>query len=119
MRARKAFLLILLYLLSFYVYAQEEKKHYVIPAAEMLSESALLFCFNRYATPWKNYGHVDWSDIEHNLTSKWVWDQDEFNINQICPKVREATNGSLEGSAVANGAASRPSSMERTFESRS
>ena len=67
MKARKAFLLILLYLLSFYLYAQEEKKHYVIPAAEMLSESALLFCFNRYATPWKNYGHVEWSDIQHNL----------------------------------------------------
>ena len=63
----------------------------MIPAAEMLSESALLFCFNRYATPWKNYGHVDWSDIEHNLTCKWVWDQDEFNINQICHPYQGAT----------------------------
>ncbi|MBR4159832.1 MAG: DUF3943 domain-containing protein, partial [Spirochaetia bacterium] len=84
MRSRKALFLILLYLLSFYVYAQEEKKHYVIPAAEMLVENSLLLCFNRYATPWKNYGHVGWSDIEHNLTSRWVWDQDEYNINQIC-----------------------------------
>ena len=91
MKARKAFLLILLYLLSFYLYAQEEKKHYVIPAAEMLSESALLFCFNRYATPWKNYGHVEWSDIQHNLTSRWVWDQDEFDINQICHPYQGAT----------------------------
>ena len=91
LKARKAFLLILLYLLSFYVNAEEEKKHYVIPAAEMLSESALLLCFNRYATPWKNYGHVDWSDIEHNLTSRWVWDQDEFNINQICHPYQGAT----------------------------
>ena len=84
MRSRKAIFLILIYLISFYAYAQEEKKHYVIPAAEMLVESSLLLCFNRYATPWKNYGHVGWSDIEHNLTSSWVWDQDEFNINQIC-----------------------------------
>ena len=90
-KARKAFLLILFYLLSFYVYAEEEKKHYVIPAVEMLSESALLLCFNRYATPWKNYGHVDWSDIEHNLQSSWVWDQDEYNINQICHPYQGAT----------------------------
>lgn len=27
---------------------------------------------------------MDWSDIGHNLTSNWVWDQDEYNINQIC-----------------------------------
>ncbi|MBR4683274.1 MAG: DUF3943 domain-containing protein [Spirochaetia bacterium] len=91
LKARKAFLLILFYLLSFFSYAQEEKKHYVIPAVEMLSESALLLCFNRYATPWKNYGHVDWSDIEHNLQSRWVWDQDEYNINQICHPYQGAT----------------------------
>ena len=91
LKARKAFLLILFYLLSFHVYAQEEKKHYVIPAFEMLTESALLLCFNRYATPWKNYGHVDWSDIKHNLTSRWVWDQDEYNINQICHPYQGAT----------------------------
>ena len=102
MKARKAFLLILLYLLSFYVNAQEEKKHYVIPAAEMLTESALLLCFNRYATPWKNYGHVDWSDIEHNLTSKWVWDQDEFNINQICHPYQGATYFTTARSAGLN-----------------
>ena len=83
LKARKVFLLILLYFLSFYVQAEEEKKHYVIPAAEMLMESGLLLCFNRFVTPWKNYGHVGWSDIEHNLTSRWVWDQDEYNINQI------------------------------------
>lgn len=91
LKARNAFLLILFYLLSFFSYAQEEKKHYVIPAVEMLSESALLLCFNRYATPWKNYGHVDWSDIEHNLQSRWVWDQDEYNINQICHPYQGAT----------------------------
>ena len=91
LKARKAFLLILFYLLSFFSYAQEEKKHYVIPAVEMLLESALLLCFNRYATPWKNYGHVDWSDIEHNLQSRWVWDQDEYNINQICHPYQGAT----------------------------
>ena len=49
----------------------------------MLTESALLHCFNRFVTPEKNYGHVDWSDIDHNLHSNWVWDQDEFNINHI------------------------------------
>ena len=99
---RKVFLLILLYLLSFYVYSEEEKKHYVIPAAEMLAESGMLLCFNRYATPWKNYGHVGWSDIEHNLTSSWVWDQDEFNINQICHPYQGASYFTTARSAGLN-----------------
>ena len=102
LKARKAFLLILFHLLSLYVYAEEEKKHYVIPAVEMLSESALLLCFNRYATPWKNYGHVDWSDIEHNLQSRWVWDQDEYNINQICHPYQGATYFTTARSAGLN-----------------
>ncbi len=83
MRAWKAFLLILLCILSPYVHAEEERKHYVIPAAEMLAESGLLLCFNRFITPDQNYGHVTWEDIDHNLHSSWVWDQDEFSINQI------------------------------------
>ena len=45
MRSRKVLILIFLYLLSFYVCAEEEKKHYVIPAAEMLVESGLLLAF--------------------------------------------------------------------------
>ena len=102
LKARKAFLLILFHLLSLYVYAEEEKKHYVIPAVEMLSESTLLLCFNRYATPWKNYGHVDWSDIEHNLQSRWVWDQDEYNINQICHPYQGATYFTTARSAGLN-----------------
>ena len=102
LKARNAFLLILFYLLSFFSYAQEEKKHNVIPAVEMLSESALLLCFNRYATPWKNYGHVDWSDIEHNLQSRWVWDQDEYNINQICHPYQGATYFTTARSAGLN-----------------
>ena len=102
LKARNAFLLILFYLLSFFSYAHEEKKHYVIPAVEMLSESALLLCFNRYATPWKNYGHVDWSDIEHNLQSRWVWDQDEYNINQICHPYQGATYFTTARSAGLN-----------------
>ena len=85
------------------MYAQEEnKKHYVIPALEMMTESALLLCFNRYVTPWKNYGHVDWSDIEHNLSSKWVWDQDEYNINQICHPYQGASYFTTARSAGLN-----------------
>ena len=102
LKARSVILLILLHLLSFYVYAEEEKKHYVIPAAEMLVESGLLFCFNRYVTPEKNYGHVEWSDIEHNLTSKWVWDQDEYNINQICHPYQGASYFTTARSAGLN-----------------
>ena len=75
----------MIFLLSFPAYSQEEeeKKHYVISAVELLAWNAVLHCFNRFVTPDKNYGHVDWSDINHNLRSRWVWDQDEFNINQI------------------------------------
>ncbi len=102
LKARKVFLLILLYFLSFYVQAEEEKKHYVIPAAEMLMESGLLLCFNRFVTPWKNYGHVGWSDIEHNLTSRWVWDQDEYNINQICHPYQGASYFTTARSAGLN-----------------
>ena len=102
LKARKVFLLILLYLLSFYVNAEEEKKHYVIPASEILAESGILLCFNRFVTPWKNYGHVDWSDIEHNLKSKWVWDQDEFNINQIGHSYQGATYFTTARSAGLN-----------------
>ena len=91
LKARKILLLILLFLLSFNVYAEEEKKHYVIPAAEMLAESGLLLCFNRYVTSWKNYGHVTWNDIDHNLHSDWIWDHDEFNINQIGHPYQGAT----------------------------
>lgn len=83
LKAKNIVFFILIMLLSLPVYCQEEKKHYFIPAAEMLTESALLHCFNRFVTPEKNYGHVDWSDIDHNLHSNWVWDQDEFNINHI------------------------------------
>ncbi|MBO7048293.1 MAG: DUF3943 domain-containing protein [Spirochaetia bacterium] len=102
MRARKAFFLILLYFISFCLYAEEEKKHYVIPAVEMLAESSLLLCFNRFVTPWKNYGHVTWEDIDHNLHSAWVWDQDEYNINQICHPYQGASYFTTARSAGLN-----------------
>ena len=102
LKVRKAILLILLYLLSFYVYAEEEKKHYVIPAAEMLVESGLLLCFNRFVTPWKNYGHVTWEDVNENMRSAWVWDHDEFNINQIGHPYQGATYFTTARSAGLN-----------------
>ena len=102
MRTSKAFFLILLYLLSICLYAEEEKKHYVIPAVEMLAESSLLLCFNRFVTPWKNYGHVTWEDIDHNLHSAWVWDQDEYNINQICHPYQGASYFTTARSAGLN-----------------
>ncbi len=102
MRSRKVLILIFLYLLSFYVCAEEEKKHYVIPAAEMLVESGLLLAFNRFVTPEKNYGHVTWEDIDHNLHSRWVWDQDEYNINQICHPYQGASYYTTARSAGLN-----------------
>ena len=101
LKAWKVFL-ILFFLLSFYMYAEEEKKHYVIPAAEMLTESGLLMCFNRFITPWKNYGHVTWDDINENLHSAWVWDHDEFSINQIGHPYQGATYFTTARSAGLN-----------------
>lgn len=104
MRARSILLIILFLTISFQVCAQEEqrKKHYVIPAAEMLAESGLLLCFNRFVTPWKNYGHVTWEDIDENLHSAWIWDHDEYNINQIGHPYQGATYFTTARSAGLN-----------------
>ena len=41
-----------------------------------------LFGFNRFVAQ-ADYAMIDAASIHRNLTSSWVWDQDEFSVNQI------------------------------------
>ncbi len=55
---------------------------YVLPAGEMLALNGGLWAYNRY---YKDYGfaRIDASTVLANFRNGWVWDEDQFSINQF------------------------------------
>lgn len=47
-----------------------------------LLSNAIVFSFNRFVTR-ADYAMIDMTSIRRNLSRSWVWDQDEFLVNQI------------------------------------
>jgi len=59
-----------------------EGKDYLIPAADIFLFDFLLNQFNRNFSGTSDYDS-DFSSMEDNLTGKWVYDSDPFDINQF------------------------------------
>lgn len=57
-------------------------KSYLIPAGNILLFEFLLNQYNRNFTDSPDY-ETDFSSFKKNLTGKWVYDSDSFNINQF------------------------------------
>jgi hypothetical protein len=60
----------------------EPEKNYVWAISNSQLSNLALFGFNRFITR-AEYAMIDAASIRRNLTSSWVWDQDEFSVNQI------------------------------------
>lgn len=57
-------------------------KYYGTAVIEAAASNLALFSFNRWVTK-KIYAQVNFEDIRRNFTSKWVWDNDTFSVNQL------------------------------------
>lgn len=55
--------------------------------------------WNRHVTK-ADYGYIDWGTVRSNLTHEWVWDDDNFQVNQIGHPVQGSVYYSM---ARANG----------------
>src|SRR5690606_1974889 len=60
----------------------EPPREWFIPAGEIFLANMGLWAYNRY---YKQYGfaHISPSTMWDNLTGGWVWDEDQFSINQF------------------------------------
>src|SRR5690606_6794040 len=55
---------------------------YVAPFVEVLGLNAGLWAYNRYVADY-GFARIDLSTMAHNLGHGWVWDEDQFSINQF------------------------------------
>lgn len=81
----KLTVLTLIFILIFPLGAfSEEKpeKHVGRAVTETVSSNILLLGFNRFVTD-QEYARISLDSMHDNLTGEWVWDQDEFSVNQI------------------------------------
>ncbi|ULQ60260.1 DUF3943 domain-containing protein [Brucepastera parasyntrophica] len=58
------------------------EKNYALSFTNAAFSNIALLTFNRYALN-KEYAKISINSIITNLTSRWVWDQDEFAVNHI------------------------------------
>lgn len=56
--------------------------NYAIAAGEVLLSNVTLLAFNRFVLQ-KPYAYISFDTIKTNVMNPWVWDQDEFNVNQL------------------------------------
>ncbi len=61
----------------------EQEKHPVIAVGMSQFSNLFLFGVNRYVRKADYATGVDFDSMRENLESPWVWDQDEFSVNQI------------------------------------
>jgi hypothetical protein len=55
---------------------------YVLPALEILGANLGMSIYNRYVRD-VGYARIDPGTIWHNLANEWVWDDNNFEVNQI------------------------------------
>ena len=55
---------------------------YFIAGGEVVLSNLTLFLYNRFITH-ASFAYVTLDSIKANLTNPWVWDQDEFQVNQL------------------------------------
>ncbi len=60
----------------------EVKKNWWLPFTEAIGSDLFLLGINRYVRN-ASYAYITWDSMYENLTNPWVWDQDEFSVNQI------------------------------------
>lgn len=60
----------------------EYKKNWWLPFTEAIASDLLLLGINRFVRN-APYAYITWDSMYENLTNPWVWDQDEFSVNQI------------------------------------
>lgn len=60
----------------------QEEKHVNRAVTEALSSNVLLWGFNRFVTN-QEYARISPESMWENLSGEWVWDQDEYTVNQI------------------------------------
>ncbi len=58
------------------------KPRYGIAFAEAMGSSLLLLGINRFIRN-ADYSYISFDSMGNNITSPWVWDQDEFSVNQL------------------------------------
>ena len=63
-------------------FTKADFRHGAIAAGEVFSFNIFITTFNRVVTR-SEFADISLSTMAHNITHLWVWDQDEFEINQI------------------------------------
>jgi len=62
--------------------ADEVDVAYIAPALEIFAANLGMAAVNKYVRG-VQYAHIDEGTIWHNLTGEWVWDDNNFEVNQI------------------------------------
>jgi len=63
-------------------FTEADFRHGAIAAGEVFSFNIFITTFNRIITR-SPFADISLETMGHNITHPWVWDQDEFEINQI------------------------------------
>ncbi len=58
------------------------EKNWWLPITEAIASDLILLGINRYVRN-APYAYITWDSMYENLTNPWVWDQDEFSVNQL------------------------------------
>ncbi|MCK5759704.1 MAG: DUF3943 domain-containing protein, partial [Candidatus Delongbacteria bacterium] len=61
---------------------EAQQKKYLLPLGQMFAINCGIAATNRYIRN-VHYAKISFSTIEHNLLNPWVWDDDNFEVNQI------------------------------------
>lgn len=61
---------------------ENENKSYLLPISQILGINGFIAGYNRFVRD-VDYGKISFSSIEYNLKNSWVWDDDNFAVNQI------------------------------------
>ncbi|MCK4979206.1 MAG: DUF3943 domain-containing protein [Candidatus Delongbacteria bacterium] len=61
---------------------EAQQKKYLLPLGQMFAINCGIAATNRYIRN-VDYAKISFSTIEHNLLNSWVWDDDNFEVNQI------------------------------------
>ncbi len=57
-------------------------KNWGLAIGEAIASDLILLGINRYVRN-ASYAYITWDSMYENLTNPWVWDQDEFSVNQL------------------------------------
>lgn len=58
------------------------KKNWWLATGEAIASNLILLGVNRFVRQ-APYAFISWDSMHYNLTNPWVWDQDEFAVNQL------------------------------------